>query len=321
MGTSNSYGGPGGGTPLVPSWLGDGDGGNPPPPTSNGGTPNDGNNDGDGNNGGEGDGGSTNPNENNNNNNNNSNDGKPPTAPANRPAVQAGSSDRFTHARTNFTQFVKSGGRDRSKLGKSISNYVSKSNGGSRNAARRLGSSRRATTNLLNFFSSVQNRGSAAALQALNLDDLVGKSVEEIFLGLSDYVCPDGGNVDEGIARSAFIETIAELAESGIADIDALTPDQMQSVLEIFATHAIEERLCNDIGTKICIAAENIQSFERVQAQLHDFIKRSVSDAFTKANINIKSMTPDKTQILIDNVYESAFGILQTMADEEADIE
>ena len=315
MGTSNSYGGPGGGTPLVPSWLGGGDGGNSPPPAPDGDGPNDGNNGGDGDNGGDagnGEGG---------NGNNNNNNAKLPTTPANRPAVQAGSSGRFTNARTNFTQFVRSGGKDRSKLGKSISSYVSKSNGGSRNAAKRLGSSRSATTNLLNFFSSVQKQGSAATLQALNLGDLVGKSVEEIFLGLSDYVCPDGGNVDEGIARSAFIETIAELAESGITDIDSLTPDQMQSVLEIFATHAIEERLCNDIGTKICIAAENLQSFEKVQAQLHDFINRSVSDAFTKANINIKSMTPDKTQGLIDNVYGSAYGILQTMADEEAEKE
>jgi hypothetical protein len=290
MGTSNSYGGPGGGTPLVPSWLDSIDSGDSE----------DGNN---------------------NDNNKVGNDGKPPTAPANRPTVAVGSSGRFTNPRTNFTKFVKSGGRDRSKLGRSISSYVSKSNGGSRNSAKRLGSSRIATANLLNFFSSVQKQGSTAALQALNLGDLVGKSVEEIFLGLSDYLCPDGGNVDEGIARSAFIETIAELATSGITEIDSLTPDQMQAVLEIFATHAIEERLCNDIGTKICIAAENFQAFEKVQTQLHDFINRSVSDAFTKANINIKSVTPAKAQTLIDNVYESSFVILQAMADKEAEEE
>ena len=291
MGTSNSYGGPGGGTPLVPSWL-------------------------------EGDDAVNNVDGNENNNNQdkiNDGDGKPLIAPAPRPTVQVGDSGRFSNARKNFTQFVKSGGSNRSKLGKSISSYVSKSNGGSRNAAKRLGSSRVATTNLLNFFSSVQKQGSTVALQALNLGDLVGKSIEEIFLGLSDYVCPDGGNVDEGIARSAFIETIAELSANGITDIDSLTPDQMQTVLEIFATHAIEERLCNDIGTKICIAAENFQAFEKVQTQLRDFINRSVSDAFTKANINIISTTPSNAQALIDTVYESSFIILQTMAEKEAE--
>ena len=307
MGTSNSYGGPSGGTPLVPNWL-DGGGSSTPAPDGNSPTPNDGNNN-DGN---------DNP-VNNNTNPNDGNNGAIPAAPTNRPPIQPGSSGRFTNARTNFTQFVKSGGKDRSKLGKSLSSYVSTSNGGARNASKRMGSSRRATTNLLNFFSSVQTQGSTAALQALNLGGLAGKTVEEKFLGLADYICPDGGNVDEGIARSAFIETIAELAQNGITDIDTLTPDQMQTVLEIFATHAIEERLYNDVGTKICIASENIQVFEKVQAQLHDFIMRGVSDAFTKANINIKSMTHDKAQTLIDGIYESAFGILQNLADKEAE--
>jgi len=303
MGTSNSYGGPGGGTPLIPTWLADGDAGIPAPPL-------DGNNPKDGT-----------TNDSNNNTNPNGNNALPPSALVDRPEIQPGPLGRFTSARTNFTQFVKSGGRDRGKLGKSISTYVSKSNGGARNASKRMGSSRRATTNLLNFFSVVQNQGLTAALQSLNLGALVGKSVEEVFLGLANYVCPDGGNVDEGIARSAFIETIAELAGNGITNIDALTPEQMQTVLEIFATHAIEERLCNDIGTKICIASENIQTLEKVQAQLHDFIKRSVSDAFTQANLKLKSMTTDKSQSLVDGIYESAFGILQSFSDEEAEAE
>lgn len=302
MGTSNSYGGPGGSTPLVPSWLGGDDGGNPPIPPDDSNPPN---NDNDGNENSP----STPPN----------NNEKPPLAPANRPKIKPGDSDRYTSARTNFTQFVKSSGNNRGKLGKAISSYVSKSSGGARNAAKRMGSTRKATTNLLNFFTSVQAQGSVATLQELNLSGLIGRSVEEIFLGLTDYVCPDGGNVDEGIARSAFIETIAELAANGITDIDNLTSDQMLTVLEVFATHAIEERLCNDIGGKICIASESIQVFEKVQAQLHDFIKRSVSDAFSKNKIKIKSMAPDKTQALVDAIYESAFDILQSFADEEAD--
>ena len=56
------------------------------------------------------------------------------------------------------------------------------------------------------------------------------------FLGLVDYVCPDGGSIDEGIAREAFVETIADLAGAGIADLDSLTADQIQAVLELYAT-------------------------------------------------------------------------------------
>ena len=65
-----------------------------------------------------------------------------------------------------------------------------------------------------------------ATVRALNLGALAGHPIEEIFLGLADYVCPDGGSIDEGIAREAFIETIADLAGAGITDLDGLTADK-----------------------------------------------------------------------------------------------
>ena len=39
-----------------------------------------------------------------------------------------------------------------------------------------------------------------------------------------------------------------------MTDLDALSPDQMQTVFELYATRAIEARLCNDIGTKLVTA-------------------------------------------------------------------
>jgi hypothetical protein len=87
-------------------------------------------------------------------------------------------------------------------------------------------------------------------------------------------VCPDGGTIDEGIAREAFIETITDLASAGITDLDGLTPDQMQTVFELYATNAIEARLCNDIGAKTVILPSNSRQAARVQAQLNDFIRR-----------------------------------------------
>lgn len=298
MGTSNSYGGARGSTPLVASWVDLPDTGfsnllipNSPIVSA-----------------------STNSTE-------EQSDDPKPTVPDKRPSLKIGDSERFSNARGSFTSFIKSGGRNRSKLGKAISDYIRKSNGGSKNSSKRMGSSRRATAGLLSFFSAVQNQGAAAALKSFDLGNLVGKSIEDIFLGLAEFICPDGGSIDEGIARSAFIETIAELSVNGITDIDKLTPAQMQTVLEIFSTHSIEQRLCNDIGTKICIAAEKIQDFERAQNQLHEFINRSVSDAFTKANINIKSITPQRSQQIVDIVYESAFQILQQYSDREADKE
>jgi hypothetical protein len=181
-----------------------------------------------------------------------------------------------------------------------------------------MGSSRTAGANLLGFLSDVSTRGAREALRALNLEGLAGRPIEEVFLGLADYVCPDGGTVDEGIARDAFIETIAGLAENGITDLDSLTPDQMQTVFELYATHAIEARLYNDIGTKTIFLPRNVNDAQQVQEQLGDFIRRGVSDALTLNRDKLQALTSDRVLGFVGEVYEQAFSILQTLGEAEA---
>jgi len=121
---------------------------------------------------------------------------------------------------------------------------------------------------LLSFLSSAVANGPREALRALNLEKLAGRPIEEVFIGLMEYVCPEGGTVDEGIARDAFIETIADLAETGISDFDSLTADQMQTIFELYATHAIETRLCNDIGMKAITLPSDAAQAASIQRQL-----------------------------------------------------
>jgi hypothetical protein len=296
MGTSSAFGGQGGGTPLVPSWLGDDgasttapDGGAPPngapPDDPAGGVP----------------------------------PGAPPVPPARPPIPPFGDPTRFSAARNNFSRFAGSGGDDRKSLGRAVSHYVGSSSGGARTAAARMGSARAAGSRLLGFLSDAVARGATEALRALNLGALAGRPIEEIFLGLADYVCPDGGSIDEGIAREAFIETITDLAGAGIADLDGLTSDQMQTVFELYAANAIEARLCNDIGAKTVTLPSDSREAARVQAQLNDFIRRGVADALTAARAAAAALTPDRVLAFVGHIYEQAFGILQMMGDEEAE--
>ena len=155
-------------------------------------------------------------------------------------------------------------------------------------------------------------------MRALHLENLAGRPIEEIFSGLADYICPDGGTIDEGIAREAFIETIADLAAAGVTDLDAMTADQMQTVFELYATNAIEGRLCNDIGAKTITLPSDAREASRVQAQLHDFIQRGVADALTAARAAAQALTPDRVLAFVGRVYEQAFGILQIMGNVEA---
>lgn len=292
MGTSTAYGGPGGGTPLVPSWLGSDGESTPPAPPPSDGTPN-------------------------------SDQAAPspsaPPAPPNRPAIPAAADpSRFSGARNSFTRFASSGGRDRANLGRAVSRYVSTSSGGARQAAQRMGASRGAGARLLGFLADAQARGVREALRSLNLEALAGRPIAEIFVGLGDYICPGAGTVDEGIAREAYVETIIELTTEGLTDLSTFTPDQMQTVFELYATHAIEARICNDIGTKAVTMPADAQAAHRVEAQLRDFIRGGVSDALTAARAATPDLTPERIQSFVETVYESAFAILQSLGEAAA---
>jgi hypothetical protein len=277
MGTSTAYGGPGGGTPLVPSWLGGADGGDAPAAPAGTGA-----------------------------------------GPDGLPIPRTADPQRFSGARNCFTRFAGSGGTDRANLGRAVSRYVSTSAGGARQAARRMGASRSAGARLLGFLVDAQARGVREALRALDLESLAGRPITEIFVGLADYICPGAGTVDEGIAREAYIETVVELASEGLTDPTTFTPDQMQTVFELYATHAIEARICNDIGTKAVTMPVDAQAAHRVEQQLRDFIRGGVSDALTRARAESPNLTPERIQTFVDTVYESAFAILQTLGDAEA---
>ncbi|MDP7701096.1 Qat anti-phage system associated protein QatB [Mycobacterium sp. TY815] len=289
---SKAFSGQSGNTPLVPSWLDD-DGAPPAALTA----PEDGASDG-------------------------SEGGERPSQVAAPPSLNPlppnADPTRFTVARSNFSRFARSGGRDRASLGRAVSHYVGSSAGGARTAAARMGSSRGAANRLVGFLADTTIRGAAAALKALNLEALAGRPIQDVFIGLVDYVCPDGGSIDEGIARGAFIETIADLAQAGITDLDGLTADQLQTVLELYATNAIEARICNDIGSRTVTLPHDPRDAAQVQAQLHDFIRRGVADALTSAQLRVTALVPDQVLGFVSRVYEQAFGILQVMGDAEA---
>ena len=229
----------------------------------------------------------------------------PPANPTNLP------DKRFGSARSNFSRFARSGGANPSSLKRALHSYVATASGGPKTAARRMGASRQSTSKLLSFLSNAVSNSSAEALRALNLEALAGRPIDEVFLALADYICPDGGTVDQGIAREAYFETIADLAATGIATLDALTSDQMQTILELSIAHSIEARIYNDIGAGAIALPSGTNEIAQVEAQLFDFIRASVSDALTESRDRIAGLTKDTVNGVTSDVYERAFAILQ----------
>lgn len=285
MGTSNSNPGPSGSTPLVPTWVDD------PVPTLDDAIPD------------------TPP-----------LDGAPPPAPPDRLELAAPSDpQRFASSRGNLTRFAGSNGTDRRSLGRAMSQYVSGASGGTRQAARRMGASRQVAERLLGLMVDARIRGADAALRTLNLQTLAGRPIEEVFSALMDQVCPDGGSIDEGIARAAFVETLVDLEKAGIQDLDTLSAEQIETVLELYITHSIEARICNAIGMSMVAMPADPGAAASVEAAVRDFIARGVRDAIYELRGEIAGLTQASIKEFVDRVYRSAFEFIKALGDSEAE--
>lgn len=278
MGTSTSNAGTSGnGTPLVPSWL-------DPGSSDVGGT------------------GADEPKGN-------------PLQTEKPPIPEPADPNRYQAPRTAFSKFARSGGSDQRSMGRAVSSYVSRSSGGSKGAVQKMGSSRGTAARLLNFLNDAATRGIDETLRSLNLDSLTGRPIDEIFVGIADYILPEGGSADAGIARDAFIQTIAQVAEAGSFDLASLNSDQVQAVIEAYTTRSIELRIYNEIGTKAVSMPKDITTATAIQEQLHDFISNGVSEVFINLDQRPLPLRPDETLAYVDQIYEKSFDLLVALGD------
>ena len=217
---------------------------------------------------------------------------------------------RFRTARRNFSTFARSGGSDRGALRRAVSDYVRSGTQGSANAVRRMGASRNAGGAVLGMFRGFQRDGVEASLRRLNLDRLIGRPAREIFVGLTDVICQNGGPIDEGVARDAWLETVADLDQFGIDDLNALNIDQIQEVFLAFIVHAVETRLFQDIGANGLDIASDLTAIEAFEAQFRDYIRRSVRDSFSSDLRQLADLSDQQIRTIVDRTYRDAWDLL-----------
>lgn len=288
MGTSSSYGGPPNKSPLVPSWVGDlgtipadGPAVAPVPgvPPPPGTVPS----------------------------------AAPPPIPPNAPP------DRYTAARSNFTSFAKAGGTGGgagAALGRALSGYV-RGSGGRGGAASRMASSRKTASQLAGFIRSVEQGGTANALREFKCAELVGKPAGEAMERLVDVFCPDGGPVDDSIARQAFQETVLDWLEKDLPSIDELSAADWREFLTDFTSRSIENKIMADIGKNgIAVPADAKQALA-VQRELHSVIRGCVDGAFKEKGASFNRMSDSAISSLMKDVYERVWEYVEALGGEE----
>lgn len=227
-----------------------------------------------------------------------------------------GDANRFTRPRGTFTQYVSSGGRDGSSMRNAISRYVSRSMGGSSRATTRLGSARSSTARLYGVLSTLSGSGSVRDIaQQLSIDNLEGLPASKFFAKIASFICPDGGTNDEGMARSAYFDTIADNPELFDKSTEQLTAAECSSILQNYMCKVVMEHVMNDIANKTVILPDDIDEVSHIEGLVEQLIKQSVSDACAEVQQNNVRLTDNIAQEITDSIYQKTYEILERQGD------
>lgn len=284
MGTSKGYGGPSSG--LVPSWIDDV--AQPAGPAAQPNGP-----------------GQSNP----------SQSGSTPSQPGSSPSgpLNNDGTGSLRGARSSFTRFARTGSP--SDLGNALSSYVRKGVGGSSRGARRMGTSRATAAKLLSIFGDVQRNGAAETLRRLQLTVAPGQPASQVLLALLEFICPPGGAIDEGVARQAALNTIAELDEAGSGSFEDMTEADRQNFFLDFVANSIESMIMADLGGRGITMPDDVEAVERIQSQLSSFITGCTRGQLANRLEQWPAPTDQEVNQVTSAIYEAAFDLIATAAE------
>ncbi|WP_338073305.1 Qat anti-phage system associated protein QatB [Billgrantia ethanolica] len=221
-------------------------------------------------------------------------------------------SSALSGARGNITRGARAS--DERALRRGAGRYV-RASGGGRAAASRMPNSRAVAGGVAGLARSFANQGPVEALRRFNLVGMAGAPAEDVFVALTDMLCPAGGTIDEAIARDAMLETVADLAASGVGNFDELSAEDLREFFIGVVSRSIEGKILNEVGTNAIAAPSNITGVERAQAMLHDFIEGCVRDEFDARRTDLSDLDATDIDSFVDDLYGAAFDLIEALGD------
>lgn len=216
----------------------------------------------------------------------------------------------FGYPRGQFTRFTNGGGNK--SLGRALRGYVRGAGGGAA-AARRMPASTRVASGVAGLASAVAAEGAEAALARFNLQSLAGRPAVEVLEAVADAICPEGGTIDESIARDAMLEAIADLAEEDPGAFDDLTADQLNDFLCDVIARSIVTKVLNEIGTNALHGSASDADFREAEQITRDYTQGRVRDALSsRFDVDARSTQADIDRS-ISEVYADTFDMLEAV--------
>ena len=283
MGTSSSYGGPGGTNALLPPWADESgsDSGGPPTGPDQGLPP------------------------------------QPlPVQPPDEPEPVPEVPWRIPKSRVTRAAHAAEGRRV-TLLRSSFKGYVRASGGGGA-AAQRARAGRRAFARSASFLSLASQVGfGGAARQIFGLQQLVGRDVHTVLVDIAGRVAPPGAMNEEAAARAATISAFSEFAEDlisqdrGLDALDHLDSPMIADVLRRVISNYVTERFLQELVIQVERSRISTADAEQMLSSVRDLIQETVRIDFRDIDVATFDWRGAAGRERVERIFREAYSLLE----------
>jgi hypothetical protein len=219
-------------------------------------------------------------------------------------------------ARAEITRYTRIGGIPRIKS--ALSAHI-QSKGGSRGATISAVSGKRHAKKIAKFFSNIANNGVESALGEIGISQFEGKSAVAVILQIADALSPQGSSLEESITRHAVVDTLTDIYTEfgidaeGIQKLNSLTEENIIEIMHFYISNYIFGRFLLEVQRSIERSEITPSQAIDIESQIKQYIYSNVELKFKKIKL-LKTRWDSREGIqIVNSIFLQAYKILEIM--------
>ncbi len=196
--------------------------------------------------------------------------------------------------------------------------YVQAS-GGARAAADSARAGRASSARLGGFLADGVRNGFQEAARNVGLEPFLGRDAQYVLAAFIDMIAPNGALREEAIARAAMIETCTtifdqyDVADGGIDALDAMDADGVQAIVALSITNYVNVRLQEELVNRIERGALNEEDANALMIEIKDFIASVVRLDLREIDVLALDWDGPEGYRVVERIYETGYEMLGGM--------
>jgi hypothetical protein len=217
---------------------------------------------------------------------------------------------RFKYARMNFGQYAHTGSRNDLKAG--LGHDTRTGLGGARHATRRMGGTAKTAGALRGVFDALRSGATPPVDLGIDPSALSGRPAQEIRDRIVDAIRPTDGTQDTEASRDSIAHAISDLLEQDPSiDLTALTPKQIDFIVEYYVAYDLCRRIELDIGQAIRDKVRDAATWVHRLEEIRQYVCQKVAACFRSRTNTGGRFTRQNATTMVALVIKDVFTVFE----------